>query len=350
MRWTRGFEIVGVAAFLAVAVSACSSSSGEGSESAASDLSQESATPIGPEPSGTPTRYPIILVHGFKASPEKDGFWGIAEALRADGHTVYVARTPPFQSADIRAKYLQETVDQALADGATKVNLIAHSMGGLDSRALISTLGYGDRVATLTTMSTPHRGSASIDAIMGFVDGLGVPDKLLDCLGVLWGRVFSTAEVAQDSDVRAAFLDLSEAHAQEWNDAHPDDRRVVYQSIAGVSNAFGIVNPLDMEACDGKYYVDRDGHPAYPGGGRADEMPKIMQPLASAVSHMTELRPNDALVTVESAHWGNFLGCVPANHLLEPGEPGLDVVNARTGFDPVRFFRNLAFDLARQGF
>jgi triacylglycerol lipase len=338
-----------VAAPLVFGLLACSAESGTANGQADMTAS-EPVAPLGPDPSGQPTRHPIVLVHGFKASPEMDGFFGVAEALRADGHKVFVARTPPFQGADVRATFLRQTVDQALASGAAKVNIVAHSMGGLDARILISKLGYGDRVATLTTISTPHHGSASIDVILGLVNDLGTPDEVLNALGEIWGKTFTTQEVAESSDVRASFRDLSEAHAEEFNAEHPNDPRVVYQSIAGVTNAFGIRNPLDIAACDGKFFLDRNGRAAYPGGGAPDTMPAMLKPLATAVSHgLSELRPNDALVTVESAHWGTFLGCIPANHLQEPGAPGANFMNLATGFDPLRFYRNLAFDLARQG-
>ena len=42
--------------------------------------------------------------------------------------------------------------------GAEKVNIIAHSKGGLDSRWAISKLGLAPHVASLTTINTPHRG------------------------------------------------------------------------------------------------------------------------------------------------------------------------------------------------
>ena len=49
-------------------------------------------------------------------------------------------------------------------------------MGGLDSRYLIAKLGYGDRrsaIASLTTISTPHRGSAIADVLLRII-----PDDL----------------------------------------------------------------------------------------------------------------------------------------------------------------------------
>src|SRR4030095_3004563 len=86
--------------------------------------------PLGPEPAGDPTRYPIVLAHGFDASPtNRWGFNGVAEALRADGHRVHVAMVPPYDSPEVRAGYLAAHVDEALAEfGAEKVNIVAHSM------------------------------------------------------------------------------------------------------------------------------------------------------------------------------------------------------------------------------
>ena len=42
---------------------------------------------------------------------------------------------------------------------ARKVNIIAHSMGGLDARYAIAKLGLADRVASLVTIGTPHLGT-----------------------------------------------------------------------------------------------------------------------------------------------------------------------------------------------
>ncbi len=51
------------------------------------------------------------------------------------------------------------------------MNIIAHSMGGLDARYLISRLQpKGVDVRSLVTVATPHRGSALADYI---IDGIG---------------------------------------------------------------------------------------------------------------------------------------------------------------------------------
>ena len=56
---------------------------------------------------------------------------------------------------------------QVLAEtGAEKVNIIAHSKGGLDSRYAISCLGMDKYVATLTTINTPHYGCDMVDYLL----------------------------------------------------------------------------------------------------------------------------------------------------------------------------------------
>ena len=122
------------------------------------------AEPLGPEPAGVSTTYPIVLAHGFMGSPTN--FWAflnVEQALEGDGHVVYAGAVPPFHAPSVRAERLAEQVDEVLAEtGAQKVNIIAHSMGGVDSRYLISTLGYGDRVASLTTISSWSPAIASV--------------------------------------------------------------------------------------------------------------------------------------------------------------------------------------------
>jgi triacylglycerol lipase len=45
-----------------------------------------------------------------------------------------------------------------------------------------------------------------------------------------------------------------------------------------------------------------------------------------------------------------FRGCIPADHLDEVGQPRRDVPDVRTGFDHLRFYRNVAYELASRGF
>jgi triacylglycerol lipase len=67
---------------------------------------------------------------------------------------------PSAASIALRAEELARLIR---AIPARKVNIIAHSMGGLDVRYAISKLGLADRVASLITIGTPHRGTPIAD-------------------------------------------------------------------------------------------------------------------------------------------------------------------------------------------
>jgi triacylglycerol lipase len=309
---------------------------------AASEDAFTAAAPLGPEPQGDATRYPIVLAHGFLGGREGFAAWNnqVSDALAKDGHVVHRAAVPAFGTVRDRGKALAAEIDGVLAKtGAKKVNVVAHSMGGLDAREVVSGLGYGDRVASVTTISTPHRGSAVADVSLRFLPGEA--GAALDAFGKLIER--SRGEIEASVDIRGALTDLSEKQAPTFNASHPDDARVYYQSWAGVSSIFAIPNPADNAACDGKLlaHVTRQGR-------RADLMSPVVAGAAGFVGHGTQ--PNDGFVLVSSAKWGNFRGCVPADHADEIGVFANRSLDPHTGFDFVRFHRNVAFDLAKRGF
>ena len=57
---------------------------------------------------------------------------------------------------------------------------------------------------------------------------------------------------------------------------------------------------------------------------------------------------NDGVATVASAKHGLFRGCIPADHMDEVGQVQ-DTYDPATGWDHLRFYRNVAFDLAARG-
>ncbi len=107
-------------------------------------------------------RYPIILVHGIilKQMRMLNAFGQIGEELKKDGHAVYVADIDGFGSIESNAEQLKQYVNAVLEkENAEKVNIIAHSKGGLDTKYMITHLDMEDKVASLTTLCTPHNGS-----------------------------------------------------------------------------------------------------------------------------------------------------------------------------------------------
>src|SRR5262249_40078789 len=139
-------------------------------------------------------------------------FRGIPEALRAAGNLVpdppelSSAGSVKQRAADLK-KYLEshgDVVDR-------KVHLIAHSMGGLDSRYMISRLGMADRILSLTTLGTPHQGTSLADlgvAVLGpvldFLDLTGLADlKGFFDLTFRNSREFSAEALPNDSGVQS---------------------------------------------------------------------------------------------------------------------------------------------------
>lgn len=108
------------------------------------------------------TKYPIILVHGIALKDFKflKSFGEIDRILRIQGYSVYKAKIDGFGSILNNAMQLKEEIIKILEiEGVDKVNIIAHSKGGLDSKYMIKNLGMEDHVASLTTLCTPHKGS-----------------------------------------------------------------------------------------------------------------------------------------------------------------------------------------------
>lgn len=303
------------------------------------------------------TRNPIVLHHGFNASRTNDwSFWKVKEALEADGHRVYVTQVEPFAGVPTRAKSLAAQIDVALSDtcaareldAATcartvKVNLVAHSMGGLDARYLAASLHYAPKLASVTTISSPHRGTAIADVALGLLPDQGRGADVVNHLAACFGRTFTAAELTTDTDVHAALASLSVANAAAFDAANPDQPGVYYQSWAGVSRAVGGPRTAAgrdevLAACDGVYHGDP---------GRADFMAASLIPGSFAVG-LGELQ--DGMATVASAKWGTFRGCFPADHLDEVGQVKHDGPNGYTGFDHLAFYRVLASDLAARGY
>jgi triacylglycerol lipase len=169
---------------------------------------------------------PIVLVHGIfgftriaiKGFKIGDYFREIPDALRRDGHIVPdPPQTNRAGSVAERAQDLKNYfTDPDRRDVVgKKVHIIAHSMGGLDARFMISKLGMADRALSLTTIATPHHGSPIANAVVKATEpGL---TQLLGSLGV---------------DVKAT-LDLTTEACEQRNREVLDEAGVAYFSIAG---------------------------------------------------------------------------------------------------------------------
>ena len=142
---------------------------------------------------------------------------------------VYYGKQQSANKVSVSATEVAERIKEVIAEtGAEKVNIIAHSKGGLDSRYAISHLGMDKYVATLTTINTPHYGCKFVDMLLGkipesiqsFVDGLvtvesglyGENSKMIEHKGkrgISHGDVIDLfRENIKDFDVREFYVDI----------------------------------------------------------------------------------------------------------------------------------------------
>ena len=183
-----------------------------------------------------PLKYPVVLVHGVVAHDRGRfvSFWGrIPGVLRKNGINVFFGNTDAWGGYESNAAILKTTIETILhVTNSEKVNIIAHSKGGIDARYLIWKYDFGDKVASLTTISTPHHG-AEISDLTFRQDILhsDIAKKTLKTFGELFGDV--------NPDMYNVNYQLTTAQMKEFNEKVTMDDRVYYHSIySTIRNSF----------------------------------------------------------------------------------------------------------------
>jgi pimeloyl-ACP methyl ester carboxylesterase len=117
-------------------------------------------------------KLPVLLIHGYFSDASVWQTW--EELLRNDG---IIARAVTFAddprtfvdedacgSATAHASELDQIIEQFKSDtGSEKINIVAHSKGGLDARVYLANNLFNDDVANLIMIGTPNRGSIMAD-------------------------------------------------------------------------------------------------------------------------------------------------------------------------------------------
>lgn len=227
----------------------------------------------------------LALLHGFLGFSRRgpiECFRGVEHALRRVHITPLIPEVPPAGTIVERAEALAQ---QLFRNDAPAFALLAHSMGGLDARHLITHLDPDRRVKSLLTVATPHHGTPlaiwileSGGLIPAWIRHIGHPG-----LGELTPQARSAAPI-------------------------PDRSDVAYSSYAG-------------------------HRPLY-------EQPFWLRYFGRAIPEA-----NDGLVPVESAKWGEFRGVLRTDHIELLGW-SLDLPNRRTGrpFDHLDFWTRTAIE------
>jgi len=193
------------------------------------------------------TKYPIVLSHGMGYTAGGllgIGYWyNIPSALAGHGAQVFQSNQTAMAATSDRAAQLQTYVLQVLATtGASKVNIIGHSQGGLDARYMISNLGMSSKVASLTTVSSPNRGSSVADVLLSLDADLGgwISGLTTDVYYFLFGG-------QQNSIAAAQWLSVN-FMTNTFNPNTPNASGVYYQSWSATMNAPPILDKLPFTA------------------------------------------------------------------------------------------------------
>lgn len=225
----------------------------------------------GPLDRGPPL--PVVLVHGLFGfdrigvpGAKLHYFRGIAKHLETLGCHAHAVRLPPGASVPDRARAL---VDKISALPHDRVDLIAHSLGGLDARYALAHLGLASRVRSLVTVGTPHRGTPLAD--LAETGPLGVARRAIAALGM-------------------------PIHALDWLSTSALER----------------FNREVVDAPGVRY--------ACVVGGIRDATTSVPLAIAPAHAYLRKVAgANDGLVPIASQFWGETLAEIEADHFAQIG-------------------------------
>ncbi|MCR5357773.1 MAG: triacylglycerol lipase [Lachnospiraceae bacterium] len=198
------------------------------------------------------TKYPIILVHGvFFRDFAYLNYWGrIPAALEGNGAVLYYGEHQSAASVAECGRELAERIESIVREtGCEKVNIIAHSKGGLDSRYAISKCGCDKYVASLTTINTPHRGCEFADYLLG-----KIPEDQQQSIAAAYNNAFKKLG-DEKPDFLEAVGDLTHTACKRFNDEIKDMPGVIYRSVGSrLSHSSGGRFPLNMSYHLVKYF------------------------------------------------------------------------------------------------
>lgn len=129
------------------------------------------------EGDATGTRHPVVLLHGFAMNRTNWLWLGRRLARRGIGPlygTTYFSPQPVRRSAVQLARFVDEVCAR---EGCERVDIVAHSLGGVVARYFIEHLDGADKVGRLVTIASPHAGTK----LAHF--GLFIPSAVETCVG-----------------------------------------------------------------------------------------------------------------------------------------------------------------------
>lgn len=220
---------------------------------------------------------PVIFIHGLAAHSliyERND--NLRSLFEKNGYPFYVAKIPAIINLDKHSKILYDEIKKIAPRG--KFHLVAHSMGGIIARKVVNDYRLGRRCLSLTTISTPHRGSVIANWAMKKIEDENPTaiEKLL--INLIIGDTNDAIPVLTTDYMKKVF-----------NPAYPNLRRVKYYSMG--------------------FYIPRQAW-------KYTQNPLIIY--ANKLQRKDyNIKYNDGLVSPQSAYWGKYLGTFQGDHFAE---------------------------------
>lgn len=261
------------------------------------------------------TKYPIMLVHGvFFRDTKYFNYWGrIPKELINNGARIFYGNHQSAASIAESALELKESIEKVLKEtGAEKINIIAHSKGGLDCRYAISELGVAPYVASLTTINTPHKGCLFADYLLN-----KIPEEVQNKVATAYNTALKDLG-DPNPDFLAAVNNLTDEYCKMLNNTLTMPSDIYCQSVGSIiKRASNGRFPLNFSYHIVKYF---DGN-------------------------------NDGLVGEGSFKWGEKFTLLKSKYRRGISHGDMIDLNRKNlkGFDVREFYVNLVNELKNKG-
>lgn len=236
-----------------------------------------------PDPDVVYLKYPILICHGYGAIAslvKPSPLYDVALLLRTHNVLAFAPNIVPYAKIETRADSWVKLIDQLMERiPYEKVNIVAHSMGGLDIRYALSKHNISDNVASLTTVATPHHGSSLAELTLKTPEA--IREKLADFLDWMGDQIYPHTK----SDAVASATQLTRHYITEvFNPQVPDHSGIPYYSYSAAVGK-GTPHPIRViTRYQNNHIFEQEG-------------------------------PNDGMVSVESAKWGEHIKTAHLAHL-----------------------------------
>lgn len=264
-----------------------------------------------------PPRYPVLLVHGIIERTDiiyPNSSKPIAEYLNRKGVKTYIADLDALGSIETNGKVLSEIIINLCRENKIdKLNIIAFSKGGLDSRRAAHEPDTAALVASITTVSTPHRGTPAADFFSTFpLTSNRYMESFMNTVAGMAGD--------KQQDFIETVKQLGVDEMTLFNKKYPDVPGIEYYSFSALM--------------------------------KSDDYHFAFSILREYINY--HKGDNDGLIPVSSARWGNYLGTANAfmnyeGSLNHPDLVGLDIY-PENDFDYLQFYFKITQLLSAEGF